>query len=249
MSPDTRRHRGAHPSDGKLFHSDHLPALREATADLSWLLSRGYAAASSLKMVGDRRRLSARQRAAVARAACSDDHLRIRAASALPFNELKDKDLVIDGLNLLITIEAALSGAVLIRCRDGCIRDLSSVHGSYRSVEETGQAIRMVGQILAAAGPSSVEWLLDRPVSNSGRLALMIRGAAAEGLWPWTVELKFNPDREMIGSTAVVISSDSVILDQAAAWFNLAALLVLGDAGCNGRDKAIADPWVVDLSC
>ena len=49
-----------------------LPALRQAVADLSWLLERGYAEKSSLKLVGDRYDLLARQRTAVGRCACSD---------------------------------------------------------------------------------------------------------------------------------------------------------------------------------
>ena len=63
--PDTRTHRGPHPEDAKLFAPAAWPALREATAELCWLLSRHYAAPSALKLVGDRHQLSARQRAAL----------------------------------------------------------------------------------------------------------------------------------------------------------------------------------------
>src|SRR5688500_3971235 len=64
---DSRKHRGPHPEDGRLFATDQLPALREATRDLSWLLSRDYASPSALKLVGDRYQLEARQRIAAAR--------------------------------------------------------------------------------------------------------------------------------------------------------------------------------------
>src|SRR5438105_3109058 len=70
--PDTRRHRGAHPDDARLFAEAAWPALRAAVADLSWLLGKAYAQPSALKLVGDRYRLDVRQRAAVARAACAD---------------------------------------------------------------------------------------------------------------------------------------------------------------------------------
>jgi hypothetical protein len=52
--PDKRHHRGPHPDDAGLFGSEALPQLQSAVVDLSWLLSRGYASTSSLKIVGDR---------------------------------------------------------------------------------------------------------------------------------------------------------------------------------------------------
>ena len=61
--PDRRNHRGAHPQDRLLFASDPAePDLRRATSDLNWLLTRGYASVSALKLVGDRYALYARQR-------------------------------------------------------------------------------------------------------------------------------------------------------------------------------------------
>ncbi len=57
--PDRRKHRGPHPEDRRLFAPEALPRLRAAAGDLSWLLSRGYAPESSLKLVGDRYALAA----------------------------------------------------------------------------------------------------------------------------------------------------------------------------------------------
>src|SRR6266702_7422173 len=144
--PDIRKHRGAHPEDRKLFADDQLSALRIAVADLSWLLSRDYSMKAALKLVGDRHALTERQRLAVSRAACSDQSQEQRTAKRLPVEAVAGKEIIVDGFNLIITIEAALSDGVLIHCRDGCIRDLSSVHGSYRSVNETADAIIMIGE-------------------------------------------------------------------------------------------------------
>src|SRR5947207_3163101 len=139
--PDIRKHRGAHPEDQKLFAEDQISRLRAAVDDLSWLLTRDYSIKGAAKLVGDRFGLNERQRLAMSRAACSDQSKSRRAASGLPVVSAKSENFIIDGFNLLITIEAALSGGVLMLCRDGCIRDLSSVHGSYRSVQETETAI------------------------------------------------------------------------------------------------------------
>ncbi|HEX9919706.1 MAG TPA: DUF434 domain-containing protein, partial [Pyrinomonadaceae bacterium] len=142
MSPDRRQHRGAHPADRQLFAADRLADLRTAVAELSWLLTRGYASNSALKLVGDRYELTERQRFCVSRAACSDASLEGRAARRLHPNEIKGGQLIVDGFNLIITAEAALGGGLLMLCRDGCVRDLSSVHGTYRAVSETERALQ-----------------------------------------------------------------------------------------------------------
>src|ERR1051325_917083 len=203
MSPDTRRHRGAHPADAELFAADQLAKLRQAVVDLCWLLSRGYNLTSSLKLVGDRYGLRERQRLAVSRCACSDQDCQRRKEHCIPVGQIQGEAITVDGFNLIITLEAALSGGLLLVGVDDCIRDLSSVHGSYRSVEETDRAIMMIGEALAKLAPSSVHWLLDRPISNSGRLAAKLTDLASCNSWPWEVEVVFNPDAAIIASPAI----------------------------------------------
>ncbi len=239
LSPDTRRHRGAHPADADLFHTDQLPKLRVAASDLSWLLSRGYTMTSALKLVGDRHGLRERQRLAVSRSSCSEQDRQRRMAHCVSVAQIRNENVIVDGFNLLITIEAALSRGPLFVGVDKCIRDLSSVHGSYRSVEETEQAIRMIGQALENLAASSVTWLLDRPVSNSGRLATRIAEIALQRDWPWRVEVVFNPDATIISSIAVAITSDSSILNQVERWVDLKTYLLVSE---------LPSAWTIDLS-
>jgi hypothetical protein len=239
VSPDRRQHRGAHPEDARLFAPARLGALRAAVAELSWLLGRGYATKSALKLVGDRHALDARQRLAVSRAACTDEQLAGRASRRVAPSRVAGERVVVDGFNLIITAEAALAGGVIVRGRDGALRDLSGVHGSYRAVSETERAVRLAGRALTALLPASVAWLLDRPVSNSGRLAQRIREIADEEGWWWTVEVVFNPDREIASAGGIAVTSDSTILDGAARWLNFNEHLLARHA---------PQAWVVNLS-
>lgn len=202
-------------------------------------MGRGYAIVASLKLVGDRYGLTARQRLAVSRAACSDAQRLNRRARSVALEDINGAALIVDGFNLIITIEAALSGGLLIRAQDDCIRDLSSVHGSYRSVEETGKAIHLIGEVLKSLRPESVLWLLDRPVSNSGRLAQRIKAEAENRGWPWTVETAFNPDKLIQDSDRIAVTSDSTILDNARSWLNLNQHLIT---------RYLSDYWLIDLS-
>jgi hypothetical protein len=203
------------------------------------LLSRGYQTKSALKLVGDRHNLKERQRLAVSRAACPDEGRERRRASRVDEREVAGQGLIVDGFNLVILLEAALSGGVLVLSRDGCVRDLSSVHGSYRAVEETERAILLAGEVLAALAPESVLWLLDSPVSNSGRLAARVREVAAARGWPWEVRVEFNPDREIVKSDRVAVTSDSNVLDGVARWLNLGRMIV---------ERYVEGAWVVDLA-
>ena len=224
--PDKRQHRGMAPGDAALFAADQWPKLRAAAADLAWLQSRGYAEDAALKLVGDRHKATARQQLAVRRCACSDSARDDRRRRQLGAGQIAGQRLLIDGFNLLVTLEAALSGGVLLCGRDGCIRDLASVHGSYRRVTETQPALELAGAGLAALQPAACVWYLDRPVSNSGRLAASLRALAENRAWPWQVEVVFNPDRELVAAGGIVISADAGILDRCGPWFNFAAHLL-----------------------
>jgi hypothetical protein len=272
--PDTRIHRGPHPDDAALFAPALLARLREAVADFSLLLTKGYADKSALKLVGDHFSLTQRQRLAVMRSSCSDPQLKSRLARRVPIEALLGQPIAIDGYNLLITIEAALSGGLIFRGRDGCFRDLASIHGTYRKVEETIPAVQLIGEFLAdiRAAKARIEgvgsqtrstafgvpvppsnrghdapdtgtpsnrgqdardtsvaetlWLLDRPVSNSGRLKTLIARIARENNWPWEIRLTISPDAELSRTDTIVVSTDSIILDACPSWTNLAAEII-----------------------
>lgn len=242
--PDKRKHRGRHPADEGLFADVHHVALRTAVVEHSWLLTRGYAPESALKLVGDRHDLTVRQRLAVMRCACSDQSLRQRAARMTTPPQCHDTPLAIDGYNLLITIESALSGGMILIGRDGCYRDLASVHGTYRKVEETIPALRTIMDHLDCLDISRIDWYLDRPVSNSGRLKTLMaelletRQAQAAKPATWNIELVHNPDTFLAVYHGVVATCDSAVLDKCSSWVNLAAEVI---------EAHIPHAWKVDL--
>lgn len=219
--PDKRKHRGQHPADASLFAPAQLPKLTLAVRDLAWLLGKGYAEKASTKLVGDRYRLKRRQRVAIQRIVCTEIQKLSRQDKTLQPEEIKGRKLLIDGLNLLITIESALSHGLIFEGLDGCYRDMASVHGTYKKVEETPDAIQIIGETLADLDTATVTWLIDKPVSNSGRIRSMICDMAQQSGWPWEAELVNNPDSILMHSIVPIVSSDSLILDHTQCWFNL----------------------------
>jgi hypothetical protein len=201
-------------------------------------LSRGYVTPSALKLVGDRYRLTARQRTAVERSACSDADLARRRAHRVGRQELRGAALWLDGYNVLTTVEAAMAGGVVLGARDGTFRDMASMHGSYRKVAETRPALELLGEVIESAGVSECRWYLDRPVSNSGRLKTLMGELAAARGWKWDVELVPDPDAVLAAADQIVATADSVILDRCRAWFNLARETV---------SRHVPEATVVDL--
>lgn len=231
------RNRGPQPNDKKLFSPKFYPALTAATDDLSWLLGRGYGADAALQLVGNNYRLNKRQRMAVGRMAAAQDKIASRKAREISLGDIGGKVVAIDGFNLLILLESAFGGGLVLAGRDGTYRDLASVHGTYKHVQHTEAALLRVGERLQSA--ATVTWYFDTPVSNSGRLKTMLREMAETHHFNWTVELVYNPDKVLIGlpDDVVLVSSDSWILDDGGAWCNLGRQLV----------KGIETAWVVEF--
>lgn len=237
--PDSRTNRGAHPRDAEAFAAGCLSALRRSLADLCWLLSRGYPKKASLKLVGDRYELRQRQRTALQRAAASDEaRSRRKAREVLP-EAVRGRELAVDGYNVLLTLEVALGGGVVLAAVDGTFRDMASMSGHYRKVQQTRPALEILGGYLDTLGCPRVLWYLDRPISNSGRLKKAMEEVAGEHGWPWEVHLVASPDRALVAGERLAATADSAVLDRCGPWFNLARRAV---------ESAVPGAWIVDLS-
>ena len=219
------QHRGPHPDDARLFGPETLPRLRRAAEEAAWLLDRGYSMATALMAVGNHHQLELRQRIALSRGCCTKVERLARQARALAPEQLTGMQLHIDGFNLIIALEVALGGGLLVEGRDGCLRDLAGLRGSYHLVAETQAAVTQIGQTLATLGVSGARFYLDAAVSNSGRLRGLILEQAAAWPLPVAVELVPNadPTLAMLGG---VVSADAAILDACSSWTNLAAWIV-----------------------
>ncbi len=236
---DKRTHRGPAPEDEDLFAPRRWPGLRQATEDLCWLLDRGYALHSAAQLVGNRHTLTTRQRLAVTRCVCAGTARQRRRQHELPPEQVRDRELWLDGFNVLTGIEAALAGGVILLGCDGCLRDLASVYARHHEVQETVPALRLLGDTLGAWGVRRCQWWLDRPVSNSGRLQRRILDLAAANGWDWSVELVFNPDKVLAETEEIIATSDSVILDRCQRWTNLSRWVVT---------RSIPQARIVDLA-
>ena len=101
--------RGFDINDKKWFSNKEIIKLSKAKEEIEWLINRDYKIDSVVNFVGDRYQFSLRQRNALKRAICTEGKKLLRKSKLLDVNKINEDTIYIDGFNLIITLEVALS--------------------------------------------------------------------------------------------------------------------------------------------
>lgn len=148
--------------------------IHDASMDLKYLLNRGYNKTSAVTFVCNHYQLEKADRHFLARAVFSDDVVIKTLEKKLSIEEIQGNDIVIDGFNVLITVEAVLKNEAII-CDDSVLRDLQGIFGKYELNESTEKALQEIFYILKKYSPRSVTFFFDKQVSHSGDLCSRVR--------------------------------------------------------------------------
>ncbi len=201
-------------------------ALTYAAHDLQFLLDRCYPKSSAINFVGNRYQLRKRERMILYRALFPKETVRKRRAKLVKLKDFHGNRIILDGYNVTITLENAIKGNLLISCKDSFVRDISGVFRKYRPSKTTAQAWYHVARLLKRHGPGEVVVILDSPMSQSGKLAGMIRSWLTEAGLKTLVELSKTPENSMLAIKGIHCSADSFILDKAARIFDLSGHII-----------------------
>lgn len=214
--------RGYLPEDEKQFTGKQLEFLKKAADEVQFLLDRGYDIKPATTFIGNHYMFSERQRLALARCISSKEWIEKRTSKELlrAGKENLPERVHIDGFNTIITLEVALSGSPVFCCRDGTIRDLAGLRGTYRIIDKTQRAVELILRQLDLLNISAAHFYLDAPVSNSGRLSKQIRQCAEK--YHVSVKTQIIPDVDrVLEQLEGVISGDAIILNRCISWLNL----------------------------
>ena len=186
--------------------------LNKAAADMKYLLDRSYPRSTALNLVVNHYGLSKEQRNFLVRYVFSDDEIRGHKSRLIPVKEIVGGDVVVDTFNVLITVEAVLTGGETVEGMDGFLRDTSAVFSNYRFDETSGKALNKILEVLSGHKPASVLFILDSQISRSGELASFIRNKLGEFSLEGDARTCRNADYEIIKLNWITCTSDSVII-------------------------------------
>ena len=188
---------------------------RAGYIDYRYLREKGYPEKSSIKLVGDRYRLSRTERNALFRGVIPDAVSDSRKRKIIDAPGIRGESLGLDWYNVLITVESHLRGLPLFISDDGITRDSSATHGSYRRTVITDRAQSAIFETLSSLAPARVDVFLDSPIAFSALMAGEIRERLSVLPLQFTVSLQHSADFPLKAYDGIVATSDSVILDSA----------------------------------
>lgn len=230
--------RGYAPEDEKQFTGRQLELLQKAADEVQFLLDRGYDVKPVTTFVGNHYLFSERQRLALARSVSAKEYIQKRMNKELlqMEREYLPETVHIDGFNTIITLEVALSGSPVFYCRDGVLRDLAGLRGTYRVIDKTPEALKLLLEHLERLNIPKAVFYLDAPVSNSGRLSELIRECSHE--YNISVQTQIIPDVDpVLEQMEGVLSGDAIILNRCKSWLNVVPAIA----------KQIESVWQIQL--
>lgn len=230
--------RGFEESDQRFFSQKEIIKLKKAKEEVEYLIDRDYKIDPVVTFVSNRYQFSNRQRDCIKRVVCSCKSKELRKKKRLPVEKINQETIYIDGFNLIITIEVALSKGTLIMGSDGYIRDLAGLRGTYRIIDKTTKAIELIGRCLDDNNCKKAIFYLDSPVSNSRNLKYEILEISKH--WNTEVEVNLVNNADVIlEKLDKVVTSDAVIIDKCMSNFNLSREVI---------EKYIYENNIIDLN-
>lgn len=200
-------------------------SLGEASADLRYLLDRGYPQKSAVGFVCSHYRLDAEARYLLSRTVLAPEVAARRRAKFLPCGKIEGSSIIIDGYNVIIGMEN-ITGKKAYLSDDGVIRDIRGAFRNYRVSPDTETAIGLILGFLKEMRPENVVFLLDSQISKSGilagRLREMILAAGLKG----DARTSMHVDYDLKRSKDIVASGDGVIIDEAELVVNFLKCMV-----------------------
>jgi len=197
-----------------------------ATEDLRYLLSRSYNRESAVRFVGDKYQLSKHDKLILYRCVYSKEAAEHHRLKLVGIDNVRSRRLVVDGYNVLITVESMLQGKTLVFSDDHLVRDVSAVHGKHSITKTTEKALELIFNVLSEANLGEATFFLDAQVSRSGELASLIRRKLKETEIRGDAFTVKQADVSAWSSGEVVATSDSALISKVQAVFDLAGKII-----------------------
>jgi hypothetical protein len=138
-----------------------------------------------------------------------------RRKKKLKCEELKGKTLLIDGYNVLITLESILQGERTWVADDSFIRDIRGLFRNHSNDKFTYEAVEEMLSFLVISEVKKATILLDTQMKHSGELAALIRKRMKDLSISGDARTSKHTDYGLknCDSSYVVATADGIIID------------------------------------
>jgi len=193
-----------------------MKPLEAPILDIRYLIDRKYPKKSVITYVSNHYGLTKDERYILTRITCEKNISNDRKRKLVPIQGIEDRTLLIDGYNVLITIESMILGYPVFLCDDGMLKDARSLFHKYKINPTTKKALSMIETITSMYDPKKTIIIFDSQISRSGDLSKMTRDIFDEN--NCLVFTSKDTDKELIKNSkkskkAVTATSDGVIID------------------------------------
>ncbi len=200
-----------------------MDQLNDARSDLRMLLDRGYRKDYALRFVGDHHNLLLKDRNLLLRQTFSQDEIQETLSKLKPAEFMAGRHVVIDGFNVLITIDHSLTGGEVFVCQDGIVRDNVMGFANDKIKESTRKAADKVIALLAKYPPKDVRWIFDSQVSGSGTLSQYVMDGLSENNLNGESITSPTADNHINRLNLITATSDTGLIDRLAKIVDIPA--------------------------
>jgi len=199
-------------------------SIKKAAQDLKYLLDRGYNKKTALNLVVNHYRLNEKQRNFLQRYVFSERDIQLHRSRLFSIKKISGRYIVIDGYNVLVTVEAILSKN-LVRGMDGFLRDTSAIFSKYKFDENTKRALKTIILTLREYKPRFVLFIFDSQISHSGDLASYVRHKLNEFGLEGDARTSMSADKEIVDLNQITITTDSIIIEKVDSVVDIGSII------------------------
>ncbi|WP_440947726.1 DUF434 domain-containing protein [Methanosarcina sp. T3] len=206
--------------------------LLKPARDIRSILRWGYPKFATIRFVADHSQLSAEERHILTRVIMPPDKIVSRIRKKIACNGIRDRDLLLDGYNVLLSVDSLLKKEPMWFCDDGYIRDTRYYFSKAKQAEDIEEALDLILEFFSEARPKSVTFLLDAQISRSGELAGFIRrklkeqGIPGDAHTSKTADFDLKTEGENPERQLVVATSDGIVIDSVLQVLDIPACLM-----------------------
>jgi hypothetical protein len=188
---------------------------KAAVIDYYYFLEKNYPEKETVKLVGDRYRLTGPQRTILFRGITAQEKALKRRARLISIEDAKEKKWYIDGYNVLFSLMNYLLGKKIFIGNDCILRDSGEAYGKIENETVFFRSAHLMVDFIVKSNSAEAVIYLDRPVSNSHSHIEAIEKKIKHEQANARVCLVPAVDNQLIQKEdGVIATSDSEIIDK-----------------------------------